>query len=319
MTTPTFADVDAALAKCDYKAALAMLESLEVVGEDACYRRDIQAAACADRLGMYPLCEEYATRARAYGDDMADPFALIARAQRRQGLVADAEAAASSGMRLHPRSPEIARELTLCLVDLGRYDEALPVSQVAVNGFPDDVELLLAYGRLWAPVEPNGAQWAFGRATANAPDLAEAKFAYDSLAYPLKGAARSSYDIEMEPAVAEAYRRMLKRVTFALDKAWIFAIFAGFGCGIGYVAALRVMTDELALFFFLLYAVMSLSGYLMMFAQIALFNRVLPRGVRLTFRILRKRFPDLGSSVMDFVRMIVLAGLILFGLMALTR
>ena len=177
----------------------------------------------------------------------------------------------------------------------------------------------MAYGRLWAPVEPNGAQWAFGRATANAPDLAEAKFAYDSLAHPLKGAGRSSYAIEMESTVAEAYGRMLKRVTFALDKAWIFAIFAGFGCGIGYVATLRVMTDELALFFFLLYAVMSLSGYLMTFAQIALFNRVLPRGVRLTFRILRKRFPDLGSSVMDFIRMIVLAGLILFGLMALTR
>ena len=154
MTTPTFADVDAVLAKRDYKAALAMLESMEVVGEDACYRRDIQAAACADR--QYPLCEEYATRAHSYGDDMADPFALIARAQRRQGLVEEAEAVAMSGMRLHPQSREIARELTLCLVDLGRYEEALPVSQVAVNGFPDDVELLLAYGRLWTPRSPSG-------------------------------------------------------------------------------------------------------------------------------------------------------------------
>lgn len=99
----------------------------------------------------------------------------------------------------------------------------------------------------------------------------------------------------MEPALAEAYGRMLKRVTFALDKALMFAIFAGFGCGIGYVATLRIMTDELALFFFLLYAVMSLSGYLMTFAQIVLFYRVLPRGVRLTFRILRKCFPDRGA------------------------
>ena len=41
--------------------------------------------------------------------------------------------------------------------------------------------------------------------------------------------------------------------------------------------------------------------------------------MRLTFRTLRTRFPDWGSSVMDFVRMIILAGLILFGLMALTR
>ena len=79
------------------------------------------------------------------------------------------------------------------------------------------------------------------------------------------------------------------------------------------------MTDELALFFFLAYAASALSGYAYAFLQIALFNRTLPRGVRLTFRCLRKRFPELGSSVMDFVRMIVLAGLILFTLMALTR
>ena len=52
MTTSTFAEVDEALARHDYRAALAILESLEVVGEDACYRRDIQAAACADRLGL---------------------------------------------------------------------------------------------------------------------------------------------------------------------------------------------------------------------------------------------------------------------------
>ena len=58
MTMPTFADADAAIAQHDYRAALAILESLEVVGEDACYRRDIQAAACADLLGLYPLCEE---------------------------------------------------------------------------------------------------------------------------------------------------------------------------------------------------------------------------------------------------------------------
>ena len=123
----------------------------------------------------------------------------------------------------------------------------------------------------------------------------------------------------MEPAVVEAYRRMLKRVTFGLDKAWIFAMVGGFGAGLGYLLTLRFMTDELALFFFLAYAACALSGYAYAFLQIALFNRALPRGVRLTFRCLRKRFPELGSSVMDFVRMIVLAGLILFTLMALTR
>ena len=82
MTMPTFADAEAAIAARDYRAALSILEALDVVGEDACYRRDIQAAVCADRLGLFPLCEEYATRAHFYGDDMADPFALMARAQR---------------------------------------------------------------------------------------------------------------------------------------------------------------------------------------------------------------------------------------------
>ena len=212
MTTPTFADADAAIAARDYRAALSILEAIDVIGEDACYRRDIQAAACADRLGRYPLCEEYATRARAYGDDMAAPFALMARAQRRQGLAADAAAVASAGMRLHPQSPEIARELTLCLVDLGRYEEALPVSQVAVNSFVDDVEFLMAYGALWEPIDPNVAQWAFRRAKDNDPDLDEAKFAFDSLACPLKGVVRSSYAIEMQPAVSAAYRTMLRRI-----------------------------------------------------------------------------------------------------------
>ena len=50
MTMPTFADAEAAIAARDYRAALSILEALDVVGEDACYRRDIQAAACADRL-----------------------------------------------------------------------------------------------------------------------------------------------------------------------------------------------------------------------------------------------------------------------------
>ena len=230
MTTPTFADADAAIAARDYRAALSILEAIDVVGEDACYRRDIQAAACADRLGRYPLCEEYATRARAYGDDMAAPFALMARAQRRQGLVADAAAVASAGIRLHPQSPEIARELTLCLVDLGRYEEALPVSQVAVNSFVDDVEFLMAYGALWEPIDPNVAQWAFRRAKDNDPDLDEAKFAFDSLACPLKGVVRSSYAIEMQPAVSAAYRTMLRRIRAVLPKGGKVAAISGLCC-----------------------------------------------------------------------------------------
>ena len=137
-----------------------------------------------------------------------------------------------------------------------------------------------------------------------------ATFACDSLAHPLKGAGHSSYAIDMQAAVATAYRGVLERVTFMLDKAWIFAIIGGFGSGLGYLFTLRYMTDERALLFFLLYAASALSGYAFAFLQIALFNRTLPRGVHLTWTRLRKRFPDLGSSVMDFIRMIVLAGLI---------
>ena len=312
MTTPTFADVDAALARQDYRSALAMLESLEVVGEDACYRRDIQAAACADRLGQYPLCEEYATRARAYGDDMADPFALIARAQRRQGLVEEAEATASSGMRLHPQSPEIARELTLSLVDLGRYEEALPVSEIATDGFPDDVELLMAYGRLWEPVDPKVAQWAFYRAMRNDPDLEEAKLAFDSLRYPLTGAGRSSYAIEMQPVVAEAYRTMLTRVRKVAPKLVKLPVISGLSCLLLYhLFVARLMPFGARPLVLLLYIAPILGIYLYMGRQIAAFNRTLPRGVRLTFFRLSDRWHDLSSNIYPSIYVIVIVGFFL--------
>ena len=312
MTTPTFADVDAALAQHDDRSALAILESLEVVGEDACYRRDIQAAACADRLGLYPLCEEYATRARAYGDDMAAPFALIARAQRRQGLVVEAEAVASAGMRLHPQSPEIARELTLCLVELGRCEEALSVSQVATDGFPDDVELLMAYGRLWEPIDPDIAQWAFSRAKENNPSLEEAKYAFDSLRYPLKGAGRSSYAIEMQPAVAEAYRTMLARVRKVAPILPKLPVIAGLSCLLLYhLVVARLMPYGARPLVLLLYIAPIVGIYVYMGHQIAMFNRTLPRGVRLTFGRLNIRWHDVSSNIYPSIYVIVIVGFFL--------
>ena len=312
MTTPTFADVDAVLAKRDYKAALAMLESMEVVGEDARYRRDIQAAACADRLGQYPLCEEYATRAHSYGDDMADPFALIARAQRRQGLVEEAGEVALAGMRLHPQSREIARELTLCLVDLGRYEEALPVSQAAVNGFPDDVELLLAYGRLWEPVDPKIAQWAFYRAMDNDPDSEEAKRSFDSLRYPLKGAGRSSYAIEMQPAVVEAYHAMLARVRKVAPKLMKLPLIAGPSCLLLYhLVFARLIPYGARPLALLLYIAPIAGVYLYIAHQVATFNRTLPRGVRLTVRRMSIRWHDLMNNIYAPIYVIVIVGFLL--------
>ena len=49
MTMPTFADAEDAIAARDYRAALSILEALDVVGEDACYRRDIQPPVAAYR------------------------------------------------------------------------------------------------------------------------------------------------------------------------------------------------------------------------------------------------------------------------------
>ena len=315
MTTPTFADVDAVLAKRDYKAALAMLESMEVVGEDACYRRDIQAAACADRLGRYPLCEEYATRAHSYGDDMAEPFALMARAQRRQGLAADAAAVASAGMRLHPQSPEIARELTMCLVDLGRYEEALPVSQVAVNSFVDDVEFLMAYGALWEPIDPNVAQWAFRRAKDNDPDLDEAKFAFDSLACPLKGVVRSSYAIEMQPAVSAAYRTMLRRIRTVLPKGGKVAAISGLCCLLFDLFVARFLFPGAYWGVFLLYVASVVSIRVYVAVQISTFNRTLPRGVRLSFMRLWSRFPEFFSNAVTSMYVAAIVGFFLICIM----
>ena len=50
-----------------------------------------------------------------------------------RSLPAPSAAKASTGIPLHPQSAEIARELTLCLVELGCCEEALPVSQVAAG------------------------------------------------------------------------------------------------------------------------------------------------------------------------------------------
>ena len=111
----------------------------------------------------------------------------MARAQRRQGLNADAAATASSGARIHPGNPAIARELALALVALGRYEEARGPADLATDTYRNDIELLMAYGRVWEPVNPDAAQWAFRLATKLNPGCEEAKFAYDCLLYPPQG------------------------------------------------------------------------------------------------------------------------------------
>lgn len=316
MTTPTFADADAALAKHDYEAALSILERIDVVGEDACYRRDIQAAACADRLRLYPLCEEYATRAHSYGNDMADPFALMARAQRRQGLATDAAATASSGARIHPNNPAIARELALALVDLGRYEEARGPADLATDTYRNDIELLMAYGRVWEPVNPDAAQWAFRLANKLNPDCEEAKTAYDSLLRPLKGAGRSSYQIEIQPPVAAAYRTMLRRVRAVVTTAGKFAAASGVCCLLFYVGVARSLFPGARWWVFLFYIASVIGVRAYMAAQISMFNRTLPRGVRLSFMRLGGRFPELRAKGIACVYAVVIVGFFLICIMS---
>ena len=315
MTTPTFADADAALAKRDYEAALSILERIDVVGEDACYRRDIQAAACADRLGLHPLCEEYATRAHSYGDDMADPFALMARAQRRQGLATEAAATASSGARIHPTNPAIARELALALFDLGEYEAARGPAELATDTYRNDIELLMAYGHVWEPVNPDAAQWAFRLANKLNPGCEEAKFAYDSLLRPLRGAGRSSYRIETQPAVTAAYRTMLRRIRTVLPKAGKVAGISGLCCLLFHLFVARFMFPGAYWRVFLLYVASVVSIRVYVAVQISTFNRTLPRGVRLSFMRLCGRFPEFFSNAVTALYIASIVGFFLICIM----
>ena len=218
-------------------------------------------------------------------------------------------------MRLHPQSPEIARELTLCLVDLGRYEEALPVSQVAVNSFVDDVEFLMAYGALWEPIDPNVAQWAFRRAKDNDPDLDEAKFAFDSLSCPLKGVVRSSYAIEMQPAVSAAYRTMLRRIRTVLPKGGKVAAISGLCCLLFDLFVARFLFPGAYWGVFLLYVASVVSIRVYVAVQISTFNRTLPRGVRLSFMRLWSRFPEFFSNAVTSMYVAAIVGFFLICIM----
>lgn len=247
---------------------------------------------------------------------MADPFAFMARAQRRQGLATDAAATASSGARIHPNNPAIARELALALVALGRYEEARGPADLATDTYRNDIELLMAYGRVWEPVNPDAAQWAFRLANKLNPDCEEAKTAYDSLLRPLKGAGRSSYQIEIQPPVAAAYRTMLRRVRAVVTTAGKFAAASGVCCLLFYVGVARSLFPGARWWVFLLYIASVIGVRAYMAAQISMFNRTLPRGVRLSFMRLGGRFPELRAKGLACVYAVVIVGFFLICIMS---
>ena len=87
--------------------------------------------------------------------------------------------------------------------------------------------------------DADAAQWAFRLANKLNPDCEETKLAYDSLLRPLRGAGRSSYQIEIQPPVAAAYRTMVRRVRAVVTTAGKFAAASGVCCLLFYVGVAR--------------------------------------------------------------------------------
>lgn len=87
--------------------------------------------------------------------------------------------------------------------------------------------------------DADAAQWAFRLANKLNPDCEETKLAYDSLLRPLRGAGRSSYQIEIQPPVAATYRTMVRRVRAVVTTAGKFAAASGVCCLLFYVGVAR--------------------------------------------------------------------------------
>ena len=146
----------------------------------------------------------------------------------------------------------------------------------------------------------------------NDPASEEAKRAFDSLRYPLKGAGRSSYAIEMQPTVAEAYHAMLARVRKVSPKLMKLPLIAGPSCLLLYhLVVARLIPDGARPLVLLLYIAPIAGVYLYIARQVATFNRTLPRGVSLTFMRLCSRIPDLRGNVILFVYSTIFFGCVL--------
>ena len=128
--------------------------------------------------------------------------------------------------------------LALAFVALGRYEEARGPADLATDTYKKYVELLMAYGHVWEPVNPDAAQWAFHRAKKVNLDNDDARIAFDSLAHPLKG--RGTLLLprsKSSPPSAAAYRTMLRRVRAVLTNAWKGAAIAALCCGLVYLSS----------------------------------------------------------------------------------
>lgn len=164
--------------------------------------------------------------------------------------------------------------------------------------------------------DADATQWAFRLANKLNPDCEEAKLAYDSLLRPLRGAGRSSYQIEIQPPVAATYRTMVRRVRAVVTTAGKFAAASGVCCLLFYVGVARSLFPGARWGVFLLYIASIVGVRVYMAVQISTFNRTLPRGVRLSFMRLGGRFPELRAKAIACVYAVVIVGFFLICIMS---
>lgn len=164
--------------------------------------------------------------------------------------------------------------------------------------------------------DADAAQWAFRLANKLNPDCEETKLAYDSLLRPLRGAGRSSYQIEIQPPVAATYRTMVRRVRAVVTTAGKFAAASGVCCLLFYVGVARSLFPGARWGVFLLYIASIVGVRAYMAAQISTFNRTLPRGVHLSFMRLGGRFPELRAKAITCVYAVVIVGFFLICIMS---
>ena len=126
---------------------------------------------------------------------------------------------------------------------------------------------------------------------------------------------RSSYAIEMQPAVSAAYRTMLRRIRTMLPKGGKVAAISGLCCLLFDLFVARFLFPGAYWGVFLLYVASVVSIRVYVAVQISTFNRTLPRGVRLSFMRLWSRFPEFFSNAVTSVYIAAIVGFFLICIM----
>ena len=109
---------------------------------------------------------------------------------------------------------------------------------------------------------------------------------------------------------------MLRRVRAVVSTAGRFAAASGVCCLLFYVGVARSLFPGARWGVFLLYIASVIGVRACMAAQISMFNRTLPRGVRLSFMRLGGRFPELRAKAIACVYAVVIVGFFLICIMS---